>query len=148
MSRKGIEKGWEKGMVDALSVAVSGLTAQKQKLAVSANNIANATTGGKVPDASNPSAPASTVYRPLIARTVSLGGGGVMVDITEKEPGYMAVFDPNNPDANDMGLIAVPNVDYAEEFVKILETKNAFKANVAVIKAQDEMTREMLDELV
>ncbi len=135
-------------MMDAISIAMTGLTAQKQKLAVTANNIANATTGGRVPDTANPSAPASTVYQPLEAHFSPMGeNGGVLVDIRQKEPGYTAYFDPTNINVNEMGLVAAPNVDYAEEFVNLLEIKTAFKANLAVIKTQEEMLGEMLDTL-
>lgn len=132
-------------MTDALSIALSGLTAQKQRLAATASNVANASTGGTVPSA-DPSAPASTVYKPLEVNFTS-SEAGVWAHVTEKNPSYSVIYDPTSVYANGEGLTAVPNVDLAEEAVNMLETKVAFKANISVIKTQDEMLGELLDTI-
>lgn len=133
-------------MMDALSIALSGLTAQKQRVAASASNIANASTGGSVPSA-DPSAPASTVYRPLRVDFSTLEGGGVQADVTADANGYSVVYDPASPFANAQGLTAAPNVDLVAESVNLLESKSLFKANLSVIKTQEEMLGELLDTL-
>ena len=136
--------------MDALSIALSGLVAQKQRLAATASNIANVSTAGRVPSA-DPSAPASTVYKPLNVSFTSLDvngtGGGVKADVTPDANGYTVVYDPNSIYANQEGLIAAPNVDLATELVNLTETKIAFKANVSVIKTQDQMIGDLLDTL-
>lgn len=145
--RKSVFVGSLGEMADALSIALTGLVAQQQKLAATANNIANAQTAGVVPDPADPSA--STVYRPLQVNFLSIEAGGqgagVRVEVTPDENGYTVIRDPQSVYANDEGLIAVPNVDYAEEFVKIIEIKAAFKANLAVIRTQDEITESLFD---
>lgn len=136
-------------MVDAVSIALSGLTAQKQRLGVSATNIANMSTGGVVPE----NGQVSTVYRPLQVNTQSVTfengeGAGVQASVSEKNNPYSVVYDPNSVYANEEGLVAAPNVDLAEESVNLLMTKTAYKANIAVMKTADEMTQSLLDELV
>jgi len=131
-------------MTDVVSIALSGLNAQQKRLAATASNIANVSTSGRVPTA-GPSAPASTVYRPLMANLTSLGTGGVWADITVDPQGYSLSYDPSSPYANSEGMIAVPNVDLTQEIVKTMEIENAFKANLAVLKTQDEMLGELLD---
>ena len=135
-------------MVDALSIALSGLTAQTQRLAATASNIANASTTGTIPSA-DPSAPASTVYRPLQVTFTTLDSGGtgegVKATVTPDPNGYTVVYDPNSTYANSQGLIAAPNVDYANEFVNLIETKDAYRANISVIKTQDQMTGDLLN---
>ena len=127
-------------MVDAVSVALSGLLAQGQRLAASANNIANAGTSGRIPTAENP---ASTVYRPLDVSYTALTAG-VRATVTEDPDGYSPVFSPTSPFANEEGFIAVPNVDLVKESVNALQSKMLYKANLGVIKAE----REMLDALM
>lgn len=134
-------------MTDVLSIAVSGLNAQKQRLAATAGNVANATTTGAVPGTDS-SAPASTVYKPLNVSLTSLGSGGVAARITADENGYSIVYDPSSPLANTQGQIAAPNVDFMREISSLLEIKAAFKANLAVIRTQDEMTGALLDTTV
>lgn len=137
-------------MTDALSIALSGLMAQKQRLAATASNVANVSTGGSVPSA-DPSAPASTVYKPLQANLTSVqtqaGGAGVKAQIVEKENGYSLSYDPASPFANAEGLVAVPNVDLAEEAVSLMEIKIGYKANLSVMKTESEMIGELLDTI-
>jgi len=143
-------------MTDAVSIALSGLKAQQTRLAAGASNIVNASTTGTVPAAS-PSAPASTasggasvptafsVYRPLNVNLTSLATGGVRADVTADPKGFSLVYDPSSPYANTEGMIAAPNVDLTREIVSLLEIKNSFKANIAVLKTQDEMLGALLD---
>lgn len=145
------------GMTEALSIALSGLTAQKQRLAATASNIANAATSGTVPNAStagsipnaDPSAPASTLYRPLQVSltTVQAGenGYGVRADVTADAEGYTIAYSPSSSFADGEGYIAVPNVDLTTEAVTLLDIKNAYKANLAVMKTQDEMAGQLMD---
>jgi flagellar basal-body rod protein FlgC len=129
-------------MVDALSIALSGLMAQSQSLSATASNIANATTTGALP---TPQSPASTVYKPLTVNYTALPGGGVAADVTQEQNGYSPVYDPSNAYANSQGLIAAPNVDLSQQIVNLIETKVLFKANVDVIKTQSQMTGDLLD---
>jgi flagellar basal-body rod protein FlgC len=135
-------------MADAISIALSGLMAQSRRVAVSANNIANIATVGVLPTEESP---ASTVYKPLSVSYLALtaGGkvGGVSTTVTEDQNGYSPVFDPASVYANSEGLIAVPNIDFTKEFVNLMQSKSAFKANLSVLKTEKEMLGELLDAL-
>jgi flagellar basal-body rod protein FlgC len=136
-------------MIDSLFIALSGLTAQKQRLGAAASNIANAGTAGVIPDAS--AGGVSTVYTPLrvdfTSREIGGRGGGVAAIVSPETSGYAVVYDPSSIYAGKDGLIAVPNVDLTAEAVTLMETKLAFRANVSVIKAQKEMMGEILDTI-
>ncbi|HRI77050.1 MAG TPA: flagellar basal body rod C-terminal domain-containing protein [Alphaproteobacteria bacterium] len=136
-------------MTDVFSIALSGLGAQQKRLASTASNIANASTAGTVPGTVT-SAPASTaggstVYKPLNVNLTSLASGGVRADVTADANGYSLAYDPSSPYANSEGMIAVPNVDLTTEMVNLLEIKTSYKANLAVLKTQDEMLGALLD---
>lgn len=131
-------------MVDAISTALSGMNAQKVRLQASASNIANISTAGGVPGSITAPAAAPAVYKPLTATLTSQEDGGVIASLVEKENAYSTVSDPSSPYADANGNIAVPNVDLAEEAVNLVETKAAFKANAAVLRAQEEMSEELL----
>lgn len=133
-------------MTDALSIALSGLRAQTTRLAATASNIANASTAGSVPSA-DPSAPASTVYTPVTVDFSSQAGGGVSAQVRPDPNAYSVIYDPSSVHANAEGLVAVPDVDLAEQLVNLIETKALFKANVSVIKTQDEMLGDLLDTI-
>jgi len=135
-------------MADALTIAVSGLQAQTARLNAAASNIANAGDTGTLPvKGASPASGAVTVYKPLQVGLVAQESGGVAATTTADPNGYSAVYDPSSPLANKDGLVATPNVDYANEAVNLLESKEAYKANISVIKTADEMEKELLDTL-
>ncbi len=137
-------------LTSALSNALSGLAAQSKRLNATASNVANASTGGAAPNSPEAAAGAPTVYKPLqvnmTSQTLTNGqGAGVLADVTEIENGYSLSYDPDALGANSEGLVAVPNVDLAQEAVNLIETKALFKANAAVIRTQEEMLGSLLD---
>lgn len=140
-------------MIDnALSAALSGLNAQKARLNATASNVANAGTSGAVPGSAGESAGAPSVYRPLrvdlSSQTLANGqGAGVSYNITEIKDGYSLSYAPDAMGANAEGMVAVPEVSLDREMVNLLEIKTLFKANAAVLRAQEEMSGEMLDIL-
>lgn len=140
-------RGRHKGMTDALSIALSGLTAQKQRLAATASNIANVSTTGPVPGAAPPAAASTAVYLPLQTTFSSLPQGGVEAFVRPDPNGYSVYHDPSSAHADAAGMVAAPDIDLAREAVTMLETKAAFKANLGVVKTQDEMMRDLLDVL-
>ena len=136
-------------MVSAVSIALSGLMAQSQRLAASASNIANASTTGVLPTVESP---VSTVYRPLSVSMTALMagegiGGGVRAEVISDPDGYSSVYDTSSVYANNERLVAAPNVDLTREIVNLIEIKSLFKANLAVLKTHDEMMGELLDTI-
>ena len=129
-------------MVDTLSIALSGLMAQDQRLSATASNIANATTTGALP---TPQSPASTVYKPLNVSYTALSGGGVVANVTQDQNGYSPVYDSLSPYGNNQGIVASPNVNLNQEIVNLIEAKTIFKANVEVIKTQSKMLGDLID---
>lgn len=105
------------GMLEALSIALSGLTAQKQRLSATASNVANALTEDYTPLETQLSSQASNGQ-----------GAGVRAQVVEST--------------------TQDQVDLSREAVDLLTTKAAFKANVAVIRKQDEMMDDLLNVLV
>jgi flagellar basal-body rod protein FlgC len=136
----------------ALSSALSGLNAQSLRLKATASNVANVSTGGAVPGSAEAAAGAPVVYRPLRVEMTSGvgadgGGYGVSASITEKQNSFSFSHNPDAPGADAVGMVAVPNVDLATEMVNLLDSKNLFKANAAVIRSASEMSGELLDIL-
>lgn len=135
-------------MVDAVSIAVSGLRAQGTRLAAAASNIANISTSGRLPTVANP---ATTVYRPLSVSFSALTAGdfpgGVAARVTEDPKGFSAAFDPSSVFANEEGFVAVPNVDLVSESVNIILAKNTYQAIVKVIETENNLTKELLNTL-
>lgn len=105
---------------NVVSTALSGLAAAEQRLGVSANNVANGTTPG---------------FEAKEAKARPLDGGGVIVDIQNKNPATLT-----GPDGE-----AVPNVSLDEEVANQITAGYDFKANLKVLQVQKEMDQALLD---
>ena len=128
------------------AIAVSGLNAAARRLQVSASNVANSQTTGALPNADGTvPAGAPTAYAPLALVQTATAGGGVQTSVTTVTPSTTAVFDPQAPFANQDGLVAAPNVDLAQEFVGQLLASYSFAANAAVLRADDQNNKALLD---
>lgn len=126
--------------------ALSGLTAARQRLEVSAGNVANADSDGVVPGSSAaPNAPQP--YTPLRVEQQPLLSGGTFTTVLPVDPRLVLRYAPDAPAANADGIVASPNVDLIGEGINQLTATQAYKANLRVIKVAQELQREMIDTL-
>ena len=125
------------------SIASSGLAAASLRLQVSANNVANMSDTGALPDANASStAPA---YVPLRVNQTASAGGGTVASVATVSPGYVPQYDPAAPYADSNGQVAAPNVDLANEIVQQINASIAFAANAKALQAGSSMIRGILD---
>jgi flagellar basal-body rod protein FlgC len=126
-------------MIDAINIALSGLRAASEQVRVGANNIVNAGTVGAL-DAADGPAP----YNPQDVVATADPRGGVQTRVVDRKPAYGAGYDPTSPYANSDGLVGVPNVDYAEEAVRLKLAELSYKASLKVIKTAEKMQDALL----
>jgi flagellar basal-body rod protein FlgC len=148
------------GMFSSINTAASGLTAQKLRLDVIADNIANATTtrtteGGAFRRS-------RVVFRPRVDQPYWRSpflptylqdevGRGVRVSKVEKD--YDAelrmVYDPTHPDAIKSGpragYVEYPNVNIVDEMVDMIDASRAYEANSAIINGTKAMFTKALE---
>ena len=145
-------------MFDALNVSATGLTAERLRMDVTAENLANAQTT-KGAD--------GQPYRrkEVVLREISQGGfgaqltaamgtgaksrpGGVEVaEIASDQTAGKMVYDPSHPDANAQGYVQMPNVDTVTEMVDLIDSSRAYEANVTAMQASKQMFTKTLDLL-
>ena len=128
------------------TIALSGMNAAARRLEVSASNVANVMSDGALPGA-NGTVPAGapTAYAPLEVVQTASAGGGTQTSVTTVTPSTTAVYDPQAPFANQDGLVAAPNVDLSQELVGQMVARYSFAANATVMRADDRMTKTLLD---
>lgn len=133
---------------DISDIAVSGLLAQRSRMAVTASNIANAETtrtaeGGPY------------LRRDPVFRTTSLGGPfasrleralrGVEVSGVAKDPRPPVTrFDPGHPDADADGFVAYPRVSVVEELTNMMSASRSYEANLVILNKVRSMSRAAL----
>ena len=148
------------GFFDALEISASGLTAERVRMDVTAENLANAQTtrgldGGpyRRKDVVLAQAPGSADFGVQLAGAIGARGtgstpGGVEVaQITEDQGAARMVYDPGHPDANAKGYVAMPNVDSVTEMVDLISASRGYEANVTAMQATKQMFAKTLDLL-
>lgn len=122
-------------------ISGSALTAQSQRLNVSASNMANAdsVTG---PDG-EPYRAKQVVFQLDAAPGQPVGGVRVSQIVEDPSP-WRLVYDPGHPLANDNGYIRMPNVNRVAEMVNTLSASRSYQANVEVINSARSMMMKTL----
>jgi flagellar basal-body rod protein FlgC len=119
-------------MMSIFQVAGSALSAESQRLNVTASNLANVNTT---------SGPDGQPYRAkqVLFETDPLGGqngssnsiGGVRVSgVIEDPTPSKTVYDPKSAGANADGYVTLPNVDPVQEMVNMISASRAYQADV------------------
>lgn len=112
-------------------IAGSALTAQSQRMNVSASNIANANSA--VGPDGQPYRAREVVFQMTPSRD-SDAIGGVRVDsVIQSNTPMRRRYDPSNPLADAKGYVTMPNVDVVAETVNIISASRSYQANVEVI---------------
>jgi flagellar basal-body rod protein FlgC len=128
-------------MGDALLIAVSGLNAASLRLSTAANNIANANDTGALQPAPGQSQP----FQPQQVAQQATPAGGTIATEAPVTPASNPAPDPNSPFANAQGLVAVPNVDTAQELVNTQVSSFSYDANLKVIETASKMQGYLLN---
>ncbi|KAA5605480.1 flagellar biosynthesis protein FlgG [Roseospira marina] len=123
--------------IPALSIGVSALRMNETRVAVAADNIANATNRVALDPAARPQG--ETGYTPRTVAPVSLDGGGVRATIQAVDPASTAV--PNGQG----GVDAMPNVDLTTEIITLNDASRSYESAASVIRTADEMQQTLLD---
>ena len=130
------------GMFDALEISGTGLTAQRLRMDVTAENLANAQ---------------STNYRrkEVVLAQGSFGDaldaassrGVEVTGVVQDASAGRRVYDPGNPAADTQGYVTMPNVDSVTEMVDLIGSSRAYEANVTAMQTAKTMFARTLDIL-
>ena len=129
----------------------SALSAEKIRLEIIAQNIANSNTTQdangnvykrkevafeefiKMPERRIPGYVDENLYQ-----------GVKVVDVYDDQtPGRM-IFNPGHPHANKDGMVEMPNVDVSREMIDLISASRAYEANLSVVKTSRRMAQQAL----
>ena len=130
------------GFYSSIEVSASGLSAERLRMDVIANNIANVNTtrtpeGGvfkrqltimaqKLDESQSDTLDASDPSKRL---------AGVQAVGIVNDPGPdRLVYDPLHPDADPQGYVHMPNIEVVKEMVDMMSASRAYEANVTAIQ--------------
>jgi flagellar basal-body rod protein FlgC len=138
----------------AMEISASGLTAQRLRMDVISNNIANVNTtrtaqGGpyrrkRVIFQEKRSEPN---FRELLQNTLlnAAGEGVRVVAIEEDNAPFRLVYDPSHPDADEDGYVRMPNVYIVTEMIDMISATRSYEANVTAINSVKSMISKALE---
>jgi len=161
------------GVFSTIRISGSGMSVQRRKMNVVAENIANAETtktedGGpyrrrqlKI-DSASEKLPFQTVLKKsqaALTRThrkhisgfpsVLQRGEEVSVaqgkEVTAGAEAVKLVYDPSHPEANEEGYVRMPDIEIINEMVDMMSANRAYEANAMAISASKEMLKNALD---
>lgn len=139
-------------MLSAADISASGLAAERQRMEVVANNIANAHTtrtadGGPYRRQQVVFATAlQSALGSSASSTRSLGGVhvvGIQPDMSKLE----RVLNPGHPDADEDGYVTMPNVKLPNEMVDLMTASRAYEANLKALRTFRKMAEQALSLL-
>lgn len=143
------------GMFDSMRVSASGLSAERLRMDVIAQNLANANTT-RGPDG-QPYRRREVVFQSQAQPMTHSPGatevksnqlqGVKAVAIVEDSSPLRAVYDPSHPDADENGYTYLPNVNPVTEMVDLTTATRAYEANVTAMNAAKTMATRALDIL-
>lgn len=148
------------GMFSSINTASSGLTAQRLRQDVIANNIANATTT-RTPDG-GPFRRSRVILRPRVDQPYwkspftpnrldnGVGQGVRVVQVQEDYDSELRlVWDPEHPDAIKngprAGYVEMPNVNIVNEMVDMISASRSYEANIAVVNGAKAMFQQAIN---
>ena len=145
-------------MFGGLEISASGLTAQRLRMDVTAENLANAqTTKGadgqpyrrkEVILQETPGSFGATLSAAMgSGDNGSTGGVQVAGVVQDTATPLKRVYDPGHPDADAQGYVSMPNVDTVTEMVDLISAQRAYEANVTAMQAAKQMFTRTLDLL-
>ena len=140
--------------LNSMNISASALTAQRQRLDVISENIANINTTRT--EAGGPYRRKMTVlqaqkeqagFKMVLSKKVQekQKAGVFVAEIVEDEREFTPVYDPEHPDANEDGYVLMPNVELVKETIDAMTASRAYDANVTSFNTWKLMAQKALE---
>ncbi len=131
--------------LSATDIARDGIRAQRTRMNLLANNIANAQTT-RTPEGGPFRRQMAILQGRQIGPTLKPDRFGVEVKrvINDDSP-FRQVYEPEHPDANEEGIVLYPNVNLVVEMINLVSAQRAYEANINVILSDRQMGDKALE---
>lgn len=140
-------------MFSTVDTSASGLTAQRMRMDLIADNIANVNTTRT--DEGVPYRRKLAIFRERNNNFSNVMAGkmgnnneqnGVEVaGIREDTSPFKTVYRPNHPDANQDGYVEMPNINITSEMVDMIDASRSYEANVTALNTTKRMALKALE---
>lgn len=137
----------------SMRVSASGLDAQMKRMNTISSNIANAETtrteeGGpyRRKDPVIAATPDRESFGEILTDAMDEAVQGVqVVEVQQDQSAPRMVYNPNHPDANGEGYVAMPNINPVTEMANMISAQRSYEANVSAMNSAKQMAQKALD---
>lgn len=139
--------------LSSLDISGSALTAQRLRMDVVAENVANINTTRNAEG--EPYRRRYVIFQAQEGASFSqqlndslygTAGTGVRVTGIYEDPSeFKLEYNPTHPDANEYGYVQMPNVELAREMVDMMSATRSYEANVTVMNSTKSMAMSALE---
>jgi flagellar basal-body rod protein FlgC len=133
-------------LFSSMRVSATGLDAQTKRMNTISSNLANAETVGY--HKKEPLMAAETdreSFGEILQNELDENVQGVRVQEIAEDPGVRMVYNPNHPQANADGMVAMPKVNTVEEMANMISAQRSYEANVTAMNAAKQMAQKALE---
>jgi flagellar basal-body rod protein FlgC len=143
-------------MFTAFNISASGLTAQRYRMDIISENVANANTT-RTSDGTpyrrkvvafaekTPRAEFGNILKNRLSGYYSGDGVKVSGVYEDTETEMNMVYDPSHPDADENGYVTYPNVNTITEMTNLIDASRAYEANNTAFTASKQMALQGLE---
>ncbi len=137
--------------LQSLNISGSGLTAQRLRMDIISENIANIDTtrteNGDPYRRKMVVLSSTSDFRNMMIRNISdyEADGVEVTEILEDPSEFRLSYDPEHPDADENGFVRLPNVDSLKETIDMMESYRAYQANLAALNTMKQMAVKALE---
>ncbi len=135
-------------LIPAAKISASGLNAERYRMEITANNLANvhSTKGPNGEAFKKQMAVFSTVDGDGNGPAGELGGVK-LEEIKDSTDPFKKVFNPGHPQADAAGMVEMPNISPIEEMLDMITATRAYEANLSVMKQSREIAEKTINIL-
>jgi flagellar basal-body rod protein FlgC len=127
--------------LNSLNIAGSGMTAQRLRMDVISQNLANQDTtvgaDGQPYRRKTVTLQESTqtTFQNYLGATENSPGGVQVASVNEDMSDFKLEYDPSSASANAQGYVELPNVDSVTEMTDMMETSKSYNADIQAFNA-------------
>lgn len=135
----------------SMKISASALKAQRLRMNAISSNLANIETT-RTPDG-GPYRKREVIFQStgegfadtLDNRMRDAAQGVKVAHVQASARPPLMVYDPSHPDADEKGMLAMPNINLVEETADMMSASKAYEANVTVVKSAKRMALKALE---
>jgi len=78
----------------------------------------------------------------------AMGGGAEKVqvsDIVSDNRDFRQVYDPSHPDADEKGIVLMPNINPVEEMANLVNASRSYEANLAALQTARQLATKTME---